>query len=128
MLTLGYNVWLNMHRGDRFGCGYGTSTRPDDADRRTLGDLMADAFRMATFYLSDRGDGAYTHVDVRVEEHCAVCDGTGTVGRGLRRKPAKCKACKGDGARREVLATRWRAYDNGGRDFVTCVMHERKSA
>jgi hypothetical protein len=124
VITLGYAVWLHMSRNDKPGCGYGTSTGPD-AGRQTLGDIMAEAFRMATFYLSDRGDGAYTRVDVRVEEHCAACSGSGTTGRTRTLKPIKCKACKGGGARREVFHATWKPYDHGGRDFVTCVMNER---
>ena len=118
-------VWLNMSREGKPGCGYGTSTCPGDKGHETFGDVMAKAFRMATFYLSDRGDGAYDRVDVRAESCCAACGGCGTVGRARTLKPVKCKACKGDGLRTEILRCTWTPYDNGGRDFVQIVMRER---
>jgi DnaJ-class molecular chaperone len=120
-VVLGYSVSLIMFRNDVRACSYSMSTGPD----RTLNAIMADAFATATFYLSDRGDGAYTHVDAAVEEHCATCQGSGSIGRTRRLRTIKCKACKGDGARREIFRTMWKTYDNGGRDYVTCIMNER---
>ena len=122
-----WTVWLNMSRTDNPGCGYGTSTKPGDRGRETFGDVMAEAFRMATFYLSDRGDGAYDRVDVHAESCCAACGGTGQDGRSRPTRPIKCKACKGKGGRAVILACTWALYDNEGKDFVTCVMHDRSA-
>lgn len=107
-----YAVSLGMLRADGTdGCGYVTSNTSLDA-------AVAEAFRMATFYLADRGDGSvpYASVKLTVTEHCMPCNGSGYTSRTPRRS-VKCKACKGTGGERPVFETIVAAYDNG-RDAV----------
>ena len=118
-IALSYYVTLSMPRP---GGSYCTG-------KPTLAEALAEAFSMATFYLSDRGPGSpgYNRVDVTIGECCAACAGTGAApGVAWRRgRKPKCKACKGTGADREVVRTTFTAYDNGGRDYVTMTMRER---